>query len=498
MHKPDKAPDPSVIGVALKSPSRMASIVLMALALCLPFSTTHSRQEDIRLPDIGDPANQVLSPAEEQQLGSDILGQIRSSLNVVDDPELDTYIHSLGIRLVTAGLDSDLDFTFLYIGDPSLNAFAAPGGIVAINTGLIRATESESELAGVLAHEIAHVEQRHLARAYANASQIGIATALGVLASIAAGIYNPELGGAALHSTIAASTQARLSFSRANEQEADRIGMGLLANAGFDPMGMPNFFERMHRHNQFNAGPILEFLSTHPVTLSRISDTRSRAAQYPGPFIKDSKRFEYAKARVTALTANPSSIIDHYNATKRQGKPLSATDKYAYAIALSRAKKPYRAIKFLNQIKDSEPETLAIEMALAQTYLAAARPGNALEILEKLNAIYPKQDAIVYYLAKSLIDMNRPAEALERLEQLSLNQHKNPRFDALRAQAAAEAMRPWLSHEAMADYYIAYGQYGSAMEQFELALRENEIDPIAQARIRSKRKELRKLNKKHR
>ncbi|MCP4409284.1 MAG: M48 family metallopeptidase [Gammaproteobacteria bacterium] len=498
MRKPDKAPDSSIIGVALKYPSRISSMLLMALALCLPFSTTHSRQEDIRLPDIGDPANQVLSPAEERQLGSDILGQIRSSLNVVDDPELNSYIHSLGIRLVTAGVDSDLDFTFLYIGDPSLNAFAAPGGIVAINTGLIRATESESELAGVLAHEIAHVKQRHLARAYANASQIGIATALGVLASIAAGIYSPELGGAALHSTIAASTQARLSFSRANEQEADRIGMGLLANAGFDPMGMPNFFERMHRHNQFNAGPILEFLSTHPVTLSRISDTRGRAAQYSGSFIKDSKRFEYAKARVSALTAKPSSIIDHYDATKRQGKSLSATDKYAYAIALSRATKPHQAIKVLHQIKDSEPESLAIEMALAQTFLAADKPGKALKALEKLNAIYPKQDAIVYYLAKTLIDMRRPAEALERLDQLNLGPHKNPRFNALRAQAAAEAMRPWLSHEALADYYIAYGQYGSAMEQFELALRENEIDSIAQARIRSKRKELRKLNKKRR
>lgn len=455
-------------------------------------------QENIRLPDIGDPATKVLSPAEEQQLGSVILGQIRSSLNVIDDPELDTYIQSLGTRLVTAGLDSGLDFAFLCIADPNINAFAAPGGIVAVNTGLILAAESESELAGVVAHEIAHVEQRHLARAYANAGKINIATALGVLASIAAGMFDPQLGGAGLYSSIAAGTQASLSFSRANEQEADRIGMGLLANARFDPIGMPKFFERLHRHNQLNAGPELEFLSTHPVTLSRISDTKGRAARYRGPFIKNSSQFNFAKARATALTINPSEIIDRFQDAKRQGKVLSATDKYMYAIALSRAKQPHKAIEVLDEISNEKTDTLTVDLAFAQTFLDANKPEKAKQILQRLDRIYPDQETIVYYLAKSLIDMKRPAEALAKLEQLSAGQHRNPRLDGLKAQAAAEANRPWLSHEAMADFYIAYGQYGAAMEQFELALREDRINTIAQARIRSKRKELQRLSKEKR
>lgn len=472
-----------------------ALILISYLALTAP-QNVHS---EIQLPDIGDPATSILSPAEEQRLGSVILSQIRRSLNVINDAEIHTYINSLGTKLVTAGLDSDIDFTFLCVQDPTLNAFAAPGGIIAVNTGLIRATASESELAGVVAHEIAHIKQRHLARAYANASQINIATALGVLAAIATGIYNPELGGAALHSTLAAGTQATLSFSRDNEQEADRIGMQLLANAKFDPMGMPDFFTQMHRHSQINSGPVLEFLSTHPVTLSRISDTRSRAAQFSGPFLKDSERFQYAKARIVALTTNPATIIDQYESKIKIGKLTNNADRYMYAIALTRLKRSDEAITLLTRLKENEhTDLLAINLALAQAFLAADEPAKASAVLKKLDKIYPSQEAIVYYLAKSLIDLNRPREALSKLEHISVYKHNNPLLEGLKAKAAAEANLPWISHEAMADYYIAYGQYGSAMDQFELALSDNRIDAVAQARIRSKRKELRRLNEQRR
>lgn len=475
-------------------------ILTLILASYLSLAAPQNVQSDIQLPDIGDPATSILSPAEEQRLGAVILGQIRRSLNVINDAEIDTYINSLGTKLVTAGLDSDLDFTFLCVQDPTLNAFAAPGGIIAVNTGLIQATATESELAGVVAHEIAHVKQRHLARAYANASQINIATALGVLAAIATGIYNPELGGAALHSTLAAGTQANLSFSRENEQEADRIGMLLLANAKFDPMGMPDFFTQMHRHSQINSGPVLEFLSTHPVTLSRISDTRSRAVQFSGPFLKDSQRFQYAKARLVALTTNPAAIIDQYESKLKSGKITAAnTDSYMYAIALTRLKRPHEAITVLNKLKETEhTDLLAIDLASAQAFLAANEPAKALVVLEKQDRIYPAQEAIIYYLAKSLIDLNRPREALGKLEQISVYKHNNPLLEGLKAKAAAEANLPWISHEAMADYYISYGQYGSAMDQFELALSDNRIDAVAQARIRSKRKELRELNEQRR
>lgn len=469
----------------------LTSVVVCWALLSSP--TTHSANEDIRLPDIGDPASAVLSRAEERRLGSMILGQIRSNLRVLNDPEMDTYIQSLGTRLVSAGVDSDLKFTFLLLVDPSINAFAAPGGIVAVNTGLLTTSNTESELAGVVAHEIAHIEQRHLARAYANASKINLATALGVLASIAAGLYNSELGGAALHSTIAAGAQAQLAFSRSHEREADRVGMALLVNANFDPQGMPNFLQRLHKQTQLNAGPIPEFLSTHPVTLSRISDTRSRAAQYRGPFERDSERFQYVKARTIALTAAPSAIISHYEQSRRKTKNTTPVNDYMFAIALTRSGDPKKAITVLRKI-EQDAEILPVQLALAQAYLGADRANKAQEILRRLDDIYPNQEAIVYYLAQSLMDQGRPADALARLGKLTNANGHNPSLDQLRAQAAQLADEPWLSHESMASFYMAHGHYSEALQQLELALNDYRIDAVAQARIRSKRRELQSLS----
>jgi predicted Zn-dependent protease len=470
-------------------------VLLMLLSQGIAPPNALAKNEDIQLPDIGDPADTILSPSEEQQLGTIIISQIRSSLNVVDDPELDAYVQSLGTRLISAGLDSNIEFTFLLLADPAINAFAAPGGIIAINTGLMLASENESELAGVVAHEIAHIKQRHLARAYANASKINLATALGVLAAIAGGIYNPALGSAALQTTIAAGAQAQLAFSRANEQEADRIGLMLLANAGFDPMGMPHFFERLHKRTQLNSGPILEFLSTHPVTLSRISDTKSRAVQYEGPFVNDSISFQYAKARARALTATPASITATYENAIQKGRIPAPTDRYSYAVAITRSGNALKAVNLLSRLKKEKNDSLFIDLALAQAYIAAGKYSLAHNLLTRLDQIYPNQEVILYYLAKCQIDMNTPREALSTIAKLPQRERQSPRIDTLRAKAASKANLPWISHEAMANYYMAYGQYGAAMEQLELALRQTNIDGITQARIRSKRKALRELKK---
>ena len=478
--------NPKILGI-------IGFTLLFGLAHALPPSSALADERDIQLPDIGDPASKVLSLAEEQELGTIILGQIRSSLDVINDPELYTYIQSLGTRLVTAGIDADLNFTFLIIVSPAINAFATPGGVIAVNTGLIQATENESELAGVMAHEIAHVKQRHLARAYANATQVSVATALGVLAGIAATAFgSPEVGSAALHSAIAAGAQSQLTFTRTNEQEADRIGMELLANATYDPDGMPRFFERLHKRTQLNAGPVLEFLSTHPVTLSRISDTRNRASQYTGEFVEDSPKFQYAKARLLGLTASPHSIVNAYDRNIGDNAP-HPTESYNYALALMRLGKARQAIKVLQMLKERGNEPVLIELALAQAHSGANNYAKAISILQRLNQVYPNHESIVYYLAQNLIDIGKPMEALRTLENPIRDGHHNPLLDSLKARAAAEAKLPWISHEAMAEYYIEYGQYGAAMDQFELALREPNIDSVTQARVRSKRKNLQRL-----
>ena len=471
-------------------------VVIIASALILSFSQVRIRADTNRilLPDIGDPASAVLSRAEEQRMARVILTQVRAHLPVMSDPELNTYIQSLGTRLVTAGLDSSFNYTFVLVQDPAINAFAAPGGVIAFHSGLLTEAQSESELAGVAAHEIAHVDQRHLARAYANSKKVNVATALGVLASVVAGIYAPQVGGAALQSTVAAGQQARLAFTRSNEQEADRVGMILLVKANFDPQGMPNFFERLHKASGMNASPITEYLSTHPVTISRISDTKNRAVQYQGNFITDSTRFQYVRARTIALTSTSASVVNFYTKALRNKKKLRPTELYTYAVALTRGGNATKAIKVLSNIKEKKQKK-PIQLALAQAYLRAGKLKNAEKVLTRLHDIYPNEEAIVYYLAKTLIDQGRTLEALNKLEKISRYEPHNPIIDKLQAEASMRADHPWLGHESMADYYIAYGQFAAAQEQLELALNDYRIDSVTQARIRAKHKELRELTK---
>ncbi|MGH8504255.1 MAG: M48 family metalloprotease [Gammaproteobacteria bacterium] len=478
-----------------------ASALLSAIVACAGLTgagltSAGAANEPLRLPEMGDPASIVLSPTQEAVLGETLLTQIRGALRVSADPELNDYIKALGTRLAAAGLESGLDFKFLLVNDSTINAFAAPGGIVAINTGLLLTAHSESELAGVMAHEMAHVEQRHLARSYANAGTINLQTALAVLASILAGAYGgADVGQAALLSSMAAGAQAQLAFSRANEQEADRVGIRLLAAARFDPQGMPAFLQRLHQYSQLNAGPVPEYLSTHPVTLSRVSDTRSRAAQFSGPFSKDSARFHFAKARALALTSDPNSLISQYEETQRAGRANDTTDRYVYALALMRAGEPERGIETLRTIEETPDSSLPVDLALAQAYLSAGDPELALERLQRLNEIYPEQESIIYYLAQALTDAGRPRDALNHLEEVTRVEGHNPALDQLKAQAAAEADLPWISHESLADYYGAYGHFGAAVEQLELALNAKGIDPIARARIRSKRDRLTELQR---
>jgi len=198
----------------------------------------------IRLPDFGDPSAAVLSGATDRELGEAFMREIRATAEIVDDPEVEQYVQSLGYRLVSAARGQNLGFHFFVIADPAINAFAAPGGWVGIHAGLITATEAESELASVVAHEIAHVTQRHIARAIELSERSNIAMLAGILAAIAIGSQNSEAGQAAAAAVIGSTAQNALNFSRANENEADRVGMQLLDAAGFDPGAMASFFEK--------------------------------------------------------------------------------------------------------------------------------------------------------------------------------------------------------------------------------------------------------------
>ena len=274
------------------------SVTLLAITAVVFVSGAGA--DDIKIPDMGSPADAILNKSMEAQIGRAIMRNIRLSGQVVEDPQITEYINEIGHRIAAQTNDGDHDFTFFVIDDPRINAFALPGGYIGVHTGLIDASRNEDELAGVLAHEVAHVTQRHIARAvHANSRQSLMTTALmlgALILGAAGGDAQAVQAGMAVAQGTAA--QQRTNFTRNNEYEADRIGIGALADAGFDPHGMGSFFEVMSRQ-QLSApdSRMPEFLRTHPVTTARIAEARSRAREYPRVQSSDSTNYGIARAR---------------------------------------------------------------------------------------------------------------------------------------------------------------------------------------------------------
>lgn len=444
-----------------------------------------STQDLIDLPDIGGPESRVLSPAQEQAISGQIAREIRKNLPVMDDPELNTYLSAVGDRLVSSSPDATGRMIFLLVGSSEINAFAAPGGVIAVNTGLILAAKNESEMAGVMAHEIAHVTQRHLTRTYANQSNMTLKTGLTLLAGLILGAYNTDMGAAAVMSGMAATEQSKLKYSRSNEQEADRIGIQTLASAGYDPRGMPQFFQTLQKETGQSGDKLIEYFQTHPLTSSRITDSFIRAEQYSGNYEQDSSEFHYAQARIEALQRKPKEIINDYQQAHSAFKPKAVED-YKYALALTQNGTPEKALKILNGI-NANSKQLAVDLAIAEALLKANKNQKAINHLSRIYALYPTYNAISYLLAKSYVQNKQPEKAIQLLSGALSGEAENPAIYRLLAEAASQDRKKGLSHEAMAEYYFSYGRYGEAMSQIRLALKDPDLDEVMKKRLESKR-----------
>ncbi len=461
------------------------------------FSVAQSDQDyGIILPDIGDPASAVLSVNQEIELGKILLTQVNRRLPVSEDPELRNYLQSLGTRLISAGLNSDFPFYFRLVFDPRINAFAMPGGIVAINSGLFLLTESESELASVVAHEISHVSQRHIARRFSRQQKLSVLNTIALLGTVLATIYGGEAGQVAGTATLGAFQESSLAYSRAFEQEADRIGMALLINANLDPFGMPRFFERLNAHSKVNQSRVPEFLRTHPLTTSRISDSISRAEQYANRrFIENTIHFQYAKARILGISTDPNTLVTRYQQLLKE-EPNNIR-YYIYAIALNRLGRGKQSLRALDEIEPNNNERFPVAIARAQALIVDRQIEQAVNLLQELDNLYPQNEAVIYYLATALLENKNPKLALDKLDTLSKEITGNPAIERLRARAADMAGQQWRSHEALANYDLMHARMTTAMEHLLIAERQIGIDQHSKARIQVKKDRLREFQKKH-
>lgn len=440
------------------------------------------------LPDIGNPVDQILSPRDEAIIGRDMMVQARARLDLNDDPEIAGYIDRLGHRL-TAGIDGrPVDgFTFFVVRDRRINAFAAPGGYIGINTGLFLRAENESQLAGVMAHEIAHVTQRHIARSFAASSKNQYKTIAAIVAGL---LLGGQAGQAAMATGIASEAQRQINYTRANEYEADRLGLRLLAEAGYRPEGMSGFFEILMRESGISAEAVPEYLRTHPLSLNRIAEASARAGQMDTSGLReDSLEFHLMKARLEALGVNnPPALHARWTGDPLpDGEYAAAARRYGLALLEQRMNREAEAIGKLRSLHQSQPDNLHYGLALARTLADAGRTDEALSIWRDLGTLYPQRYAAAVGGAQLLRNTGRADEAVELLTEYLRGDSGAPAETWRELAAAAEAAgRPVRSHESLGEYYARTDRFDQAAGQFRIALEQAQAESAEALRLQSR------------
>ena len=451
---------------------------------------THAQ---VRLPDFGDSSEATLSPADERALGEAFMREIRARLTLVDDPLVERYIQSLGYRLVAASDRRDLWFTFFVVEDASLNAFAAPGGFVGVNSGMILATQSESEFASVLAHEIAHVTQRHIVRAIDHASRSNLPILAGVLAAVIIGTQNVEAGQAAAAAVIGTSAQSRINFTRQNEMEADRVGIRILADAGFDPREMAGVFEKLQIAARYSPR-LPEYLSTHPVTTNRIAEARDRAERLPYKQHESSESYFLVRAGLRAGTADDAQqVLDQLVEERSTGRAQSpSANAYGQAIAMTRLGREKQAREVLERLLEAHPENLAFRADLGANALRSGDLTRALALYSEGLDLYPDDRGLVRGHAAALNEAGRPNDTVMLIDEYGRSHTLDAAMYRLRADAHQKLGRTLESRSDLAEHYYLSGHLGQAIEQLRRAIRDPEKDKdfYATARIEARLEEL--------
>jgi predicted Zn-dependent protease len=423
------------------------------------------------LPDLGDISQEALSPQQERQIGEQSMYQIRADPSYLDDAEIADYLNQLGGQLASNSSEPGLEFEFFAINDNAINAFAMPGGFVGVNTGLILTTQSESELASVLSHEIAHVTQHHLARMVSGQKYDSLAAMAVIAAAILAARSNPDAAMASVVGAQAGAMQRQLNFTRVHEQEADRIGLGILRKSGFDVRAMPAFFERLQKATRLLEGNTPPYLRTHPLTNERIADMANRVQQMSARLVPDSLDFQLVRAKLQTLQKSPQEAIAYFSGAlgpQKFGNPV--VQRYGLVSALLLSRQYERAAQEFAPLRKAAQGNAMITTLAGQLRRAGAiGDSNIAGFYRTALQNFPQHRALVYDYSEVLLEEKHYNEALALLNQ-QVNSHPNdPRLYELQARTYAILDRHQEEHHALAYNYILHGNLRGAIEQLELA-----------------------------
>jgi len=444
------------------------------------------------LPNMGEPADSTLSPLQERAMGAGFMRQIRASVPLINDVQLQEYIQNLGNRLALAsGKTASSQFTFFIVEDKAINAFAIPGGYVGVNVGLIDAMELEGQLAAVMAHEVAHVTQRHHARSFALGARNNMSAAAAILAAIVIGQASPQAGQAALAAGLAATQQSQVNFTRSNEIEADRIGIEILANAQYSASGMAESFSILRRKNRLNTSAgALEYLRTHPLDNNRIAEARDRANSQTTFDNRQQTDYQLFKARLTVLTEkNSGQLLRRFKAGFNNKPNIANT--YGLSLIMLRDNRLDQSKRYIEELKKLTGNHFITQLLEADLLLAQNKLLQASNKLQSIIELHPDRYSAVEKQITLLARKRKLSDAKNLAKQyLRSAEQPNPRAWRELASIQEQLGEQAASHESLAQYFIGLNELNRAQSQLKLALRYVETASQDELRLQASLKNL--------
>jgi len=440
---------------------------IFLIALCTTSLFSHAEG----LPDLGDISQEALSPYQERQIGEQSMYQIRADKSYLDDAEIADYLNLLGNSLVANSSEPGQPFEFFVINENAINAFALPGGFIGVNSGLILTAQSESELASVLSHEIAHVTQHHLARMISGQKFDSLASMAVIAAAILSARSNPDAAMAGIVGVQAAGIQKQINFTREHEQEADRIGLGILQKSEFDTRAMPTFFERLQKASRLLEGNAPTYLRTHPVTNERIADMANRVDQTPYRPVPSSLDFHLVRAKLQTLQKNPTEAITFFNralSTNKFGNPVAQRYGLVYAL-MQNHQLDIAAHEFAPLRKYVQTNAMISTLAGKLRRAGAIADPKISDFYQTATQNFPQYRALIYDYCNVLFEDKQLNRSVSLLNQQTTLHPNDPHLYELQAKTYAALGRHQEEHHALAYFYILHGNLRGAIEQLELA-----------------------------
>ncbi len=466
----------------------------MSLLCAALFSLSAVGQAD-ELPELGEAARAEFSSQLERRIGERIMNEIRlREPSYVDDADINDYLNRLGRRLVSASSDPLSDCQFFAVRDSMINAFAMFGGFIGVNTGTLLTAQSESELAGVLAHEIAHVQQNHLARNLAREKQNSLAMMIAMAVGVLAARSNAQIANATIASAQAGAIQSQLAYSRDFEREADRLGFQTLSQAGFDAHGMGDFFGRLHQAGRVYENNAPVYLRSHPLTIERLSDMQNRLQGASYRQVADSLDFHLVRAKLRVQGGAPGEQAKELAVQLREKKYASeVATRYGLSYALLQAKQASAAQREMEALLVLKPASPLVGRLRADIRRALGDTAGAIAIYREALQRFPQAKSLAYGYADALLAGKQYDQGLGFLSAQLATDANDAQLHALQAKTFAAAGKRLQQHRAQAEAYLRQGQLGAAVEQMTLAQQAGDGNFFEQSTVDAQLREMRKL-----